>query len=153
DLKTGQSVKSGEQIAIMGRTANTREGISKDRAHVHFEFNLFVNDRFAQWHKKNNPEQRNDHGDWNGQNLLGLDPRLLLLAERAEGDKFNLLNFIRGQTELFRVIAHKTDFPWVKRYPALVRANPRADKEGTAGYEIAVNFNGVAFELIPRAAS
>ena len=152
-LKTGQTVKAGQPIAIMGRTANTREGISRDRAHVHFELNLFVNDRFASWYKKNFPDQRNDHGDWNGQNLLGLDPRLILLAQRSEGDKFSLLNFIRGQTEMFRVLVRKTDFPWLKRYTALVRPNPRAEKEGIAGYEIAFNFNGVAFELIPRAAS
>ena len=153
DLKAGQPVKAGETIAVMGRTANTHEGISKDRAHVHFELNLFVNERFASWYRKSFPDQRNDHGDWNGQNLLGLDPRLLLLAERAQGDKFNLVNFIRGQTELFRVLVRKADFPWLKRYGALVRANPRAEKEGTAGYEIAFNFNGVAFELVPRAAS
>ena len=47
----------------------------------------------------------------------------------------------------------KTNFPWVKRYAALVRSNPRAAKDGVAGYEIALNFNGVAFDLIPRAAS
>ena len=47
----------------------------------------------------------------------------------------------------------KTDFSWLKRYAALVRPNPRAQKEGIAGYELALNFNGVAFELIPRAAS
>src|SRR6478609_7647018 len=37
DLKSSDAVKSGETIGIMGRTANTREGISKERAHVHFE--------------------------------------------------------------------------------------------------------------------
>src|SRR5438874_10201706 len=47
DLKIGQPVKAGEAVAVMGRTTNTREGISKDRAHVHFELNLFVNDRFS----------------------------------------------------------------------------------------------------------
>ena len=36
----------------MGRTANTHEGISKDRAHVHFELNLLVNDRFADWYQE-----------------------------------------------------------------------------------------------------
>jgi len=153
DLRTGQPVKAGEAVGVMGRTANTREGISRDRAHVHFELNLFVNDRFASWYKKSFPGQRNDHGNWNGQNLLGLDPRLLLLAQRSEGDKFNLVNFIRGQSEMFRVLVRKTDFPWLKRYAPLVRANPRVEKEGTAGYEIAFNFNGVAFELIPRAGS
>jgi len=153
DVRVGQPVKAGETIAVMGRTANTREGISKERAHVHFELNLLVNDHFAAWYKKTFPAQRNDHGDWNGQNLLGLDPRLLLLAEHEQGAKFSLLNFMQHQTELCRVVVRQTDFPWLKRYSALVRPNPKAQKEGVAGYELALNFNGIAFELIPRSAS
>src|SRR5262249_52434230 len=47
DLQVGQTVRGGETIAIMGRTSNTRETISKERAHVHFELDLFINDRFA----------------------------------------------------------------------------------------------------------
>ena len=152
-LKPGQAVKSGEPIAIMGRTANTREGISKDRAHVHFELNLLLNERFSRWHKKTFPSERNDHGEWNGQNLLGLDPRLILVEQRQEGAKFSLLRFIQRQTELCRVLVRRTDFPWRRRYSGLIRAYPRAEQEGTAGYEIALNFNGVAFELVPRAAS
>ena len=35
----------------------------------------------------------------------------------------------------------------------LVLRNPVAEKEGVAGYEIALNYNGVAFALMPRAAS
>jgi murein DD-endopeptidase MepM/ murein hydrolase activator NlpD len=153
DLKIGQAVKAGEQVAVMGRTANTHEGISKDRAHVHFELNLLVNDRFASWFKKASPGQRDDHGEWNGQNLLGIDPRLILLGQHEQGAKFSLLGFLHDQTELCRVFMRKTDFPWLKRYAALVRSNPRAQKEGISGYELALNFNGVAFELIPRAAS
>ncbi len=153
DLKIGQAVKAGEAVALMGRTANTHEGISKERAHVHFELNLLVNDRFAAWFKKRFPGERNDHGEWNGQNLLGIDPRPLLLAEHEPGAPFSLLKFLQQQTELCRVLVRKTDFPWRKRYAALVRPNPRAAQEGVAGYEIALNFNGVAFELIPRAAS
>ena len=152
-LKIGQPVKAGEQIAVMGHTANTREGISKERAHVHFELNLLVNDRFASWYKKTFPGQRNDHGDWNGQNLLGIDPRAILLEEHEQGARFSLLAFLQGQTELCRVLVRKTYFPWIKRYAPLIRPGARAEKEGVAGYEIALNFNGVAFELIPRAAS
>ena len=144
DLKVGQTVKAGEPVAVMGRTTNTRESISKDRAHLHFEFNLLVNDRFASWYKKTFPDQRNDHGDWNGQNMLGLDPRAVLLGQHEQGAKFSLLGFLQGQTELCRVLVRKTYFPWLKRYAALVRPNPQAEKEGVAGYEIALNFNGVA---------
>ena len=153
DLKAGQAVKAGEPIAVMGRTANTQESITKDRAHVHFELNLLVNDRFAAWHKHNDPGERNDHGEWNGLNLLGIDPRLVLLGEHEQGGKFSLLGFLQHQAVLCRVLVRKTDFPWLKRYALLVRPNPRAEKEGIAGYEIALNFNGVAFELIPRATS
>ena len=152
-LMVGQAVKAGETIAIMGHTANTHEGISKERAHVHFELNLFINDRFPAWYKKMFPGQRNDHGAWNGQNLVGFDPRQVLLEEHSLATKFSLLQVIRNQTELCRVVVRATNFPWLKRYAALVRSNPKAEKEGVAGYEIALNFNALAFELIPRAAS
>ncbi len=152
-LKIGQAVRAGEQLGVMGRTANTREAISKDRAHLHFELNLFVNDRFAGWYKRTFPGQRNDHGVWNGQNLLALDPQAILLGAHEPGTRFSLLGFLQHQTALCRVLVRKTGFPWLKRYAVLVRSNPRAEKEGVAGYEMALNFNGVAFELIPRAPS
>ena len=152
-LKAGQSVKAGDKIAVMGRTANTHEGITKDRAHVHFELNLFATEKFSSWYKSTFQTQRNDHGNWNGQNLLGLDPQAILRAEAAQGIKFSLLNIIQRQTELCRVFVRKTDFPWLRRYPMLVKPNPLARKEGVIGYEIALNFNGIPFELIPRSAS
>ena len=153
DLKSGATIKSGEKIGMMGRTANTKQGISKDRAHVHFELNLFVNERFPAWYKKTFPSQRNDHAQWNGQNLLGVDPRAVLLEQREQGTAFNLTKLIQRQPELCRVAVRDTTFPWLTRYAALVRANPRASSEGIAGYEIALNFNGIPIELIPRAAS
>ncbi len=153
DLRIGQAVKAGETVAVMGRTANTHEGISKERAHVHFELNLLANDEFSSWHKKTLPGERNDHGEWNGQNLLGIDPRPVLLGSHELGAKFSLLDTLRHQTELCRVVVRKTDFPWLRRYSALILPNPVAAAQGVAGYEMALNFNGVAFELIPRAAS
>lgn len=152
-LREGQSVKAGETIATMGRTANTREGISKDRAHVHFELNLFVNDRFAEWHRKTFPGERNDHGNWNGQNLSGIDPRLILLQQQNEGPRFSLVKYIQSETDLCRVFVRSVSFPWLRRYRPLVIRNPLAEKEGVAGYELALDFNGVAFQVIPRAAS
>ena len=153
DLMIGQAVKAGELLALMGRTTNTREGISRDRAHVHFELDLLINDRFPAWFRKASPAQRNDHGAWNGQNLLGLDPRLIFLEEGRQTTNFSLLNFIGHQTELCRVFVRATRFPWLTRYPSLVQGNPLAGTEGVAGYEISLNYNGVPFRLIPRAAS
>ncbi|MDE3068945.1 MAG: M23 family metallopeptidase [Verrucomicrobiota bacterium] len=152
-LRIGEAVRAGEVIATMGRTANTAEGIAKWRAHVHFSLNLLINDRFATWFKKAFPHEPNDHGEWNGLNLRGLDPREILLKEHSQGARFNLLNFIRGQTELCRVLVRATNFPFLKRYPMLALKNPVAEKQGVVGYEIALNFNGVPFVLMPRAAS
>ena len=152
-LAVGKSVRAGEVIATMGRTSNTGETITKDRAHVHFELNVFINEGFANWYRQTFPNQRNDHGIWNGQNLDGLDVREILLAEHNPAAKFSLLNFIRGQTELCRVLVRSTNFHYLKRYPMLVLPNPVAEKEGVAGYEISLNYNAVPFALMPRAAS
>lgn len=149
----GKTVRASEVIGTMGRTSNTRERIGKERAHVHFELDLMLNSKFAEWFRKNMPGERNDHGVWNGQNFAGLDAREILLDEHSPFTNFNLLNYIRSQTELCRVLVRTTNFPYLKRYPALVLKNPVAEKEGVAGYEIALNFNGVPFALMPRAAS
>ncbi len=152
-VAAGKTVKAGELIATMGRTSNTAERIGKERAHLHFELNLLVNDNFSAWFRKNLPGERNDHGLWNGQNLDGIDPRDVLLGEHNPVKKFSLLTFLRSQTELCRVLVRATNFSYLRRYAPLVLKNPRADKEGIAGYEIAMNYNGVAFALMPRAAS
>ncbi|MBI5773186.1 MAG: M23 family metallopeptidase [Verrucomicrobia bacterium] len=152
-LKAGMTVAAGEAIATLGRTTNTRERIAPERAHLHFELNLLVNERFAVWHEKALPDQRNDHGNWNGKNFLGLDPRGIFHRQKKDGKKFSLVRFIQSQPELCRVLVRKADFPWLRRYAALVDRNPVAEKEGIAGYELSLNFNGIPVKLTPRGAS
>lgn len=153
DLKTGAPVKAGETIGVMGRTSNTRQAITKDRAHVHFELNFLLNDRFAAWYRKHHRGERNDHGDWNGQNLIAIDPQAVFLTQRRQGAAFDFATFVKQQTELFRVFVRDTEFPWLKRYPGFVKSNAVAQAQGVVGYEIALNFAGLPYELIPRAAS
>jgi murein DD-endopeptidase MepM/ murein hydrolase activator NlpD len=153
DLKAGVPVRAGEAIAVMGRTSNTAETISLERAHVHFELNLFYSDHFAAWYKTHFPRERNDHGVWNGENLVGFDPRLVFQAEREEGANFNLTTWLQHRVELCRVLVRKANAPWVKRYPMLVAPNPVAQQEGVAGYEISLDYNGLPFAWLPRAAS
>ena len=152
-LAIGKPVKVGEIIATMGRTTNTRERISQERAHVHFEINLLLSDRFSAWYKKHHPKDPDDHGMWNGNNLVGIDARLVLLEQHAKGPRFSLLEFIRARPELCRVMVRDVNFSFVKRYAAFLKPNPIAQKEGVAGYELALDFNGVPFQIIPRAAS
>lgn len=152
-LDKGDKVKTGESLGVMGRTTNTRTRIAAERAHLHFEIALVASERYATWHEANLKGLRNDHGNWNGRNLLGLDPRAVLLRQRAEGEKFSLLRFVQAQTELCRVLVKTADFPFARAHRALVRTNPAAEKEGVAAHEIALNFNGVPCQIIPRAPS
>jgi peptidoglycan LD-endopeptidase LytH len=152
-LAVGQAVKQGQRIATMGRSTNTREGISKDRAHLHFEFDFVLNDRYAAWHKQYLVGQRNDHGDWNGFNLAAIDPAALLLAAAREGTNFSLLKHIQARKEAVRVLVRDTNFSFLRRYPGLLKPNATAAKEGLAGYEISLDFNGGPIAVVPRAAS
>lgn len=149
-IKPGAAVAQGETIATMGRTSNTKGGISKDRAHMHFEVVLRVNERFATWFKNRLPGERNDHGNWNGRNLVGLDPRAILVESKRQGNNFSLTKFIRERTELCRVLVRDANFPWARNYTGLVRRNPLAERDGVAAYEVALDFNGVPFQLVPR---
>ena len=152
-LRVGETVRAGDPIGVMGRTSNTRQKISKDRAHLHFEINFLLNERFDEWNRKNNPGQRNDHGAFNGQNLVGIDPSIVFRQQASMGSRFSFLDHLRNQTELCRVLVRRTQFSWLKRYVPLVRRNPLADREGFAGFEVALNYNGVPYQLIPRATS
>lgn len=152
-IAAGKPVRAGDVIGTMGRTTNTRERISLERAHVHFEINLFVSDRFSTWYRREHARQPDDHGMWNGMNLLGIDPQRVFLEQQAQGEKFNLVNFIKSRPELCRVIVRDATFSFPKRYPQLIRPNPLAQKEGVAGYEIALDANGVPIQLTPRSAS
>jgi len=152
-LKVGDAVQAGQTIGILGRTTNTRSRIGKDRAHVHFEINLLINDRFPAWFKKHHPGERNDHGLWNGRNMLGLDPRSLLLAQRTQGNTFSLRQFIQARRPLCRVLVAKTGFSYVERYKALVTPQTLPGGQPPAGYELVLDFNGVPIQAIPRTAA
>jgi murein DD-endopeptidase MepM/ murein hydrolase activator NlpD len=152
-VRIGKSVKAGQRVGTMGRTANTKQAITKDRAHLHFEINLVVNERYSAWHQATLKGMRNDHGNFNGRNLLGLDPAAIFREQARLGTNFSLVRFIQGQPELCRVAVRDTKFPWVRRYAALVQRNPVAEREGVAGYELGLTFNGLPSRIVPRAAS
>lgn len=151
-ITPGLRVQCGEPLGIMGRTANTRSGISKDRAHLHFEINLLVNDRFADWHRKHFPGQRNDHGVWNGRNMLGIDPLPLLLQQHHDPSLLDLSALIRQQPVLCRTLVRSTDFDWLHRYPATVEPRSLKNSAEIVAHEIHHDFVGIPIRIIPRTA-
>ena len=136
----------------MGRTTNTREGISKDRAHLHFEIDLVANGRYAAWHASHLKGMRNDHGNFNGRNLLGIDPAAIFREQARLGAGFRLVQFLQSRPVLARVAVRGGQPPWVRRYPQLLARNPVAERDGIAGYEFALAFNGLPVRITPRSA-
>ena len=152
-IEAGVRVASGGRIGTMGRTANTRESIAKYRAHLHFEIALVIHDRFLDWYRESHPGSPNVHGNFNGLNLLGIDPAGVFREQERLGADFSLVAFLRGLPVMCRVVVRKADFPWVRRYRALVDPNPVAARDGTAGYELWLAFTGLPVRAIPRSAA
>lgn len=148
-LRVGVSVRAGQQLGVMGRTSNTRSRIGRYRAHLHFEIGLLANRHFARWFDKVY-KGRNEHGMWHGWNILGLNPTEILRLQQERGASFSLLNHVRYQPELCRVLVPKTDFTFARDYRPLMRRNATAERAGIDGYEIVFNFAGIPCQLIPR---
>jgi len=152
-LKVGDAVRAGDRIATLGRTSNTHQRITKDRAHCHFEFDLLINNRFAHWHEARKSGERNDHGNFNGHNLAGFDAAPVLRESARPGGRFDFAVFLQAHPEMFRVLVRSRALSIARRCPRLVQRNPVAEREGIAGFEVGLSFNGVPLRIIPRAAS
>ena len=120
-LKVGAGIRRGTPIALMGHTSAGVSAITKDRAHLHFEVGLLLSTGFNNWYATQ-PENRkspNQHSLWNGQNLIGMDPLLVLGAKNP-----NLLAAVRRQPVALSVVMHTAKMPdFVKRYPMLSRGD------------------------------
>ncbi len=152
-IAAGSTVRTGQTIATMGRTSNTRQSITRDRAHVHFEIDFRTGERYAEWHRTHQGNLRNDHGEYNGHNLVGIDPAPVLAEQHRLGAAFSLARHLAAQPETLRVFVRDPAFPWARRFAGLVRKNPATDHGGIAGYELHLAFNGAPLRIIPRTAA
>ncbi len=118
-LVAGRAVAAGEVLGIMGRSAGGYT-IPKERAHLHLEIGLRMTDRFQEWYDGRGFGSRNEHGLWNGMNLMGLDP-LDFYARRRAGGLFRLDEVFAAQPVAVTVRIAKAKEPdFVRRYPSLV---------------------------------
>ncbi len=72
-LVKGSRVKAGQPIGRMGNTAGGYR-FPLERAHLHFEIGLRLSDDFQRWYDRRKFGSPNKHGNFNGMNLVGLDP-------------------------------------------------------------------------------
>jgi hypothetical protein len=149
-IASGVTVRRGQTIATMGRSAGGY-AIPRDRAHLHFEMGLMVTRDFQSWYAWKKFGSPNEHGLWNGMNLMGFDP--LDFLRRWRDRQINTMADYFAQMEpavrLRIATSHVPDF--VQRYPALLT---KAMPLGLAsGWEITCNWTGLPFRWTPLDAS
>ena len=143
NVSVGESVETGDTLGFAGNTGCAQS------PHLHFEINLLANESFPTWYKNRFPGQRNDHGKWNGQNLIGLNPWDIFVSQKEAAfsqRKFSMVQYIQAQPVLCRIKVIKPgNFNLLKRFPLLVTGNNRGQ---LAGYEVSLNPNGVPVRII-----
>lgn len=119
-LEKGQKVAAGEVIGVMGNTATYRIPLS--RAHLHFEIGLVCNNHFGRWARSR--KIKNSHGNYNGWNLMPIDP-LEFFRDRAENPGQDFLTYFQSIPIAFEAIVRVEKFPdFFRRYPALWEGDP-----------------------------
>lgn len=140
-LRPGAPVKRGQTIGTMGRSAGGYT-IPRERAHLHFEIGLMITQQFPAWYGSRGFGSRNEHGFWNGLNLMGLDPLGLFNALRDE-DVDSVGEYFEEMKPVLRVRIASMRIPdFTERYPSLVER-----KEGAfvGGWDIWINATGLPF--------
>ncbi|MSU23404.1 MAG: M23 family metallopeptidase [Opitutus sp.] len=148
-LRAGDRVLRGQAIGTMGHSSGSYL-IPTDRAHLHFELGVMVTRDFQAWYERKKFGSRNDHGPWNGMNLMGADPLKLFQDWRARRVNTVLDYFVAMETAVrLRLATHRVpDF--VTRYPALL--TKPLPLGGVAGWEIRCNWTGLPFAWTPLTA-
>ena len=145
-IERGARVEMGTVIGVMGRSAGSR-ALPKERAHLHFEIALRLTDNFSSWYNWRDFGSKNDHGVWNGMNLVGVDPKAFYDAFR-ENRVDSFLDFWRTKpAALMLRIATRSTPDFIKRYPAL-RDGPMP-LFGLAGWEVDFDDFGVPLQWRP----
>ena len=142
-VSAGENVKQGQKLAIMGHTGT---GIDRERAHVHVELNLLLNDHFEEWHDMYFRGEPNRHGIYNGLNLAGIDLPRLILAARSN-PALTMAAFFGREEVFYKVLLPNTPgFQLPERYPWMIERTPN-DKP--ASWEVSFTRSGLPIAIAP----
>jgi murein DD-endopeptidase MepM/ murein hydrolase activator NlpD len=145
-LREGDRVTHGQVLGTMGHSSGGYM-IPKDRAHLHFEIGVAVTRSFQTWYDRKKFGSSNDHGMWNGMNLMGVDPLAFFNAWRDR--RFGSMQeyFAQLPTAVRVRVATRRVPDFVTRYPGLLtKPLPLALP---AGWEIRFNWTGVPILWTP----
>ena len=150
-IRPGVTVRRGQVIGTMGRSSSG-SAIPKERAHLHFEIGFVATTQtFSSWYAWKKFGSPNEHGAYNGMNLLGIDPQDFLREwrRRRVDNVQEYVDRMRGVVKV-RVATRRTpDF--ITRYPSLLRKPIPLGL--IAGWEVECNATGLPFAWTPLTAA
>ncbi|MDQ8193239.1 M23 family metallopeptidase [Coraliomargarita sp. SDUM461004] len=142
----GARVEAGTVLGIMGRSATYT--IPRSRAHVHFEIGFRLTRDFQAWYDRQKFGSKNQHGSWNGMNLVSIDP-LAFYRSIRHGEVKNLYEHLHRLPAFARIRVYSDKVPgFVEDYPSLV-TKPFVGRAVVA-WDIAFTQYGVPKEWTPR---
>jgi murein DD-endopeptidase MepM/ murein hydrolase activator NlpD len=150
-IAPGASVERGQIIAQMGHSAGGYP-IPLARAHLHFEMGVMVTREFQAWYDRKKFGSPNEHGIWNGMNLMGFDP--LDFFDKFRGRRVaGFQDYFAQMPPAVRVRIATGRMPdFVARYPSLL-TRPLPPTGAVAGWEITCNWTGLPFAWTPLTAA
>lgn len=145
-VREGTAVAAGQVLGTMGHSSGGYM-IPVARSHLHFEIGVAVTRDFQAWYERRRFGSRNDHGMWNGMNLLGVDP-MAFYGEWKAGRLASVHDFFARLEPVVRLrIATYRTPDFVTRYPALLtKPMPLGP---VAGWEIRFTWTGLPFAWTP----
>lgn len=134
-VSRGRPVEAGDVLGVVGHTANPPFPLSQ--AHLHFEVGLILNARFSQWYRAQ--KYKNGHDNFNGWNLMGVDPLAVFERQRQLPD-FDFFQFLATLPAAFEIVLPARGRPdFFKRNPSLWEGAPYLG----AGLQMSVAENGL----------
>lgn len=145
-VRIGDRVARGQEIGIMGRSAGGY-GIPKDRAHLHLEMALMITTDFQRWYDSQKFGSPNHHSNYNGMNLMGVDPKDFYDQFRAKRVN-DLGEYLAIQPVAVTVRVARSRMPdFVTRYPSLLQGHVPVGTLG--GWEIDMLWTGLPVAFRP----
>lgn len=121
-IRPGVAIPRGTVLGRMGNTPTTI--VPMARAHTHFEIGLVNNTHFERWFRAQ--RLKPDHGNYNGWNLMAVDPRGCLRMQR-DSREFEFRSYLVSLPVAFEVvIAARGPLDYFRRYPSLWQGAPFA---------------------------
>lgn len=133
-VRLNHFVSEGARLGGMGNTAGGYS-IPKKRAHLHFEIGIQLTDDFQSWFKSQSYKTKNWHKNWNGMNLLGVDP-LDFYQSIRRSESVDFKSYLESLPRVLAVQVRSNGMPFfIQNNPSFLDTNGLS-KSQIAGWEI-----------------